>query len=264
MAADWLFEKEEYKPVNDNERFLDKSIIAIIAKLGRIKRRGSFRNRGFYKLNGIIKVVFTLINIFLLALSRSFLFVSIEGIFLIISLGFLEEEDRKGILSISFAIPLFTLIMLFPSFISGNHYNCTLIVMKIICTVLFVNILSFTTKWDNITKALKSLFIPDIFIWIMEITIKYIVILGEHSLNCLYALKLRSVGKNNNKYISLSRIIGNIFLMSKDMGEEMFSAMECRCFTGEYKSVSKFNINRNDIIYCAINIAMILIFIFTI
>lgn len=130
--------------------------------------------------------------------------------------------------------------MLVPSFIDGNIYNCVLIIMKIVGTIPSVNILSYTTKWDKISKSLKLFFITDLFIWVMEITIKYIVILVEHSLNLLYALKLRSIGKNNKKYNSISRIIGNLFLKSKDMGEEMFSAMECRGFTGEFNSVTNF------------------------
>ncbi|QGU95750.1 energy-coupling factor transporter transmembrane protein EcfT [Clostridium bovifaecis] len=263
MAADWLFQKEEHVPVKDNERFLDKSILAIIDMLGRIKRTGTFSNKAFYKLNGSLKVIFTLINILLLSLSRSFLFVSILDLCMVISLIILEKEDRKNILLISIIIPLFTFIMLIPSFLVGNKNNSILIIMKVVGTILSVNILSYTTKWDNITKTLKLLFIPDLFIWVMEITIKYIVILGEHSLNGLYALKLRSVGKNNKKYNSLSRIMGNLFLKSKDMGEEMFSAMECRGFTGEYSSIAKFKINKKDMMYCIANIIIFIIFILT-
>ena len=62
-----------------------------------------------------------------------------------------------------------------------------------------MNILSHTSRWSEISKSLKLLFIPDIFIWIMDITIKYIVLLGEHSINLLYALKLRSIGIHSNK-----------------------------------------------------------------
>ena len=261
MEADWLFKKEEPVTISDDERFLDKSILAILSVLGRIRRIGSYSNKKYYKLNGAIKVIFTFINILLLSLSRSFLFILIFDFCLLISLIFIERNDRKSILVLSVVIPVLTSIMLIPSFASGNTRNCILLVTKVAGTILSVNILSYTTKWDHVTKALKLFFIPDLFIWVMDITVKYIVILGEHSLNFLYALKLRSTGKNNRKYNSLSRIMGNLFLKSKDMGEEMFSAMECRGFTGEYDSLVKFKVNKIDMLYCTVNLFVIAFFI---
>lgn len=105
-------------------------------------------------------------------------------------------------------------------------------------------------------------FIPDIFIFVFDITIKYIYILGEFSLDMLYSLKLRSIGFNNNKYTSLSKIMGNLFLKSKEMGEEIHSAMECRGFTGEYTSYSKFKFTLNDLLFSIVNVAIIFMYIF--
>lgn len=261
MEAEWLFKKDEPVTISDNDRFLDKSTLALLSVLGRIRRIGSYSNKKYYKLNGAIKVIFTFINILLLSLSRSLLFVLIFNLCLLISLVFLERNDRKSILVLSVVIPVLTSIMLIPSFLSGNMNNSVLLVMKVAGTILSVNILSYTTKWDHVTKALKLFFIPDLFIWVMDITVKYIVILGEHSMNFLYALKLRSIGKNNRKCNSLSRIMGNLFLKSKDMGEEMFSAMECKGFTGEYDSVVKFKVNKIDMFYCTVNLIVIAFFI---
>jgi len=202
MEAEWLFKKEEPAAITDDERFLDNSILAILSVLGRIRRIGGYSNKKYYKLNGSLKVIITFINILLLSLSRSSLFVLTLDFCLLISLIFLERNDRKSILVLSIAIPAITSIMLIPSFVSGNTHNSILLVMKIAGTILSVNILSYTTKWDHVTKALKLFFIPDLFIWVMDITVKYIAILGEHSLNFLYALKLRSTGKNNRKYNS--------------------------------------------------------------
>lgn len=261
MDAEWLFQKDEYTPIKDHEKFVDKSIFSIINMLGRIKRRGNYSIKPFYKLNATLKVMFTLINIVLLALSRNFTFIIALDIYLLICILTLEKEEIKDILFMCFVIPIFTLIMLIPSLLSGNITNSLLIILKVASTILSVNILSYTTKWEHITKALKFLFIPDLFIWVMEITIKYIVILGEHSLNMLYALKLRLIGKNNKKYNSLSKLMGNLFLKSKEMGEEMFSAMECRGFTGEYKSPVSFKMDKYDSIYCVVNIAFIVAFV---
>jgi cobalt/nickel transport system permease protein len=260
MEVEWLFEKEKQAAVKDSEQFLDRSILAILKALSRIKRIGAYSGKRYYRLNGTLKLVFTFINIVLLSLARTPLYVCTVDLCLLLSLLLLEKRDRSGILALSCVIPLMTSVMLIPSIAGGNKLNGMLIILKLVGTVLSVNILSYTTKWDHITKALKLFFISDLFIWVMDITIKYIVVLGEHSLNFLYALKLRSVGKNRNKQASLSKVIGNLFLKSRDMSEEMFSAMECRGFTGEYTGGSRFRFGKADAAYSAANILAIAFF----
>ena len=125
-----------------------------------------------------------------------------------------------------------------------------------------MNLLSHNTKWSEISKALKLIFIPDIFIWIMDITIKYIVLLGEHSINLLNALKLRSIGITANKYNSLTGIMGNLFIKSYKMSEEMFHAMECRGFVGEYTTKVNLKLKKMDYVYLAINILLVILFIY--
>ena len=54
--------------------------------------------------------------------------------------------------------------------------------------------------------------------------------------------------------------MGNLFFKTKSMGEDMYSAMECRGFTGEYVSYKKFRFTLKDAIYLIITIAIIVIF----
>ena len=52
----------------------------------------------------------------------------------------------------------------------------------------------------------------------------------------LTSLRLRSVGQNRKKAQSFSGISGISFLKSREMAEEMYAAMCCRGFVGEYKT----------------------------
>lgn len=257
---EWLYKKDTYIPRNDKDRFIDKSIVSIIHMLSLIKRNSKVSTSFMYKLNPVIKLIFTVLNIVLISISRNFTYVLAIDVYLLLFVALLDVEDIKKILALSFLVPLFTVIMLVPSMLMGNIINSILLLLKVIGTVVSVNLLSYTTKWHDITKALKLFFIPDIFILVFDITIKYIYILGEFSLEMFYALKLRSVGRNNSKYSSLSKIMGNLFLKSKEMGDEMYSAMECRGFTGEYKSYSKFKFNFKDFIYCFVNMLIIIMY----
>jgi cobalt/nickel transport system permease protein len=109
---------------------------------------------------------------------------------------------------------------------------------------------------------LKIFFIPDIFIFVLDIAIKYILLLGEYTLNMLYALRLRSIGRNNNKYTSLSGIAGTMFTRSREMAEEMHAAMECRGFTGEYSRPSRFSFHLMDAGLIALAAVAVLLFLY--
>lgn len=133
-----------------------------------------------------------------------------------------------------------------------------MLALKILASVASINILAFTTQWNDLTGALKAFRIPDMFIFVLDITIKYILVLGEFSLNMVYALKLRSVGKSMDKSTSLSGIVGTMFIVSKEMAEGMYGAMECRGFTGAYKVYKNFKFKLADYICIMFNIIFIL------
>lgn len=259
MIEGWLSEKDEYVPDKESNSFIDKSIFSFLKVFSNI-RRSRNKDKLIYTINPTLKVTFTIINILLISLSRSIIYLSIIDIYILIGIFLTDMEERRNIIAVSFIFPIATLIILIPSMLHGNIYNSLLLFQRMISSVLLTNLLSYTTKWRDISRALKLLFIPDIFIWVMEITLKYIVLLGEYSTNLLYSLKLRSIGKNNDKYGSVTRIMGNLFLKSYKMSEEMSSAMECRGFVGEYNMTMKTKLKKIDYLYGLINILLIVLF----
>ncbi|MBP2032535.1 cobalt/nickel transport system permease protein [Clostridium algifaecis] len=257
---DWLLKKDDYIPEKDSDKFIDKSIFSILKVLSLIKRRNKLKSGFIYKINPVIKLIFMILNIVFLSVSRNFMYVIAVDIYFLLLLSSLDADEIKNILILSMIVPIFTLIMLIPSILTGNIINSFILISKIFGTIMIVNIFSCTTKWSYITRSLKVFFIPDIFILVFDITIKYIYILGQFALNMFYSLKLKSVGKNNKKYSSVPKIIGTLFLKSNEMGEEMYSAMECRGFTGEYKNFSKFKFTMSDLLYCIISILVIALY----
>ena len=69
-----------------------------------------------------------------------------------------------------------------------------------------------------------------------------------------------NAGKNNKKMTSITSIMGNLFFKSKNMGEDMYMAMECRGFTGEYVSYGKFKFTAIDAVYILIIAILIALF----
>lgn len=100
--------------------------------------------------------------------------------------------------------------------------------------VTLVGILSSETSWNKLTGSLRTFHVPPLFIFTLDITLKYISILGEICVDILRAVSLRSVGKNPINAKSFSGVLGITFLKSSEMAEEMYASMCCRGFTGEY------------------------------
>jgi len=258
---EWLVEDEDYIPQSDKDTFINKSILSLLSILSRIKTQDSGKPAK-YNVNATFKVAFTFLLIALLSISKSFSFVMVINVYLLVILSTMEAQNIMKILRVSFVMAFFTFIVLLPAAFGGNSFSIVMITSKVFATITAVNILSRSIRWSSITSAFKRFFIPDIFIFVFDITIKYIVMLGDFTLNMLYALKLRSVGKNKGKYSSLSGIGGSMFIKSKEMADEMYIAMECRGFTGEYHVYSNFKFTIADFIYIMINVGIILVFLY--
>jgi cobalt/nickel transport system permease protein len=120
-----------------------------------------------------------------------------------------------------------------PEGISNN----LVIVGKVFLSLEMVTIFNHTTQWNHITTALRKLHLPGIFIFTLDITLKYIVLLGTLIEEILTSLTLRSVGKNNKKYQSIGGVMGVTFVRGTEMSQEMYEAMRCRGFTDDYKGL---------------------------
>jgi cobalt/nickel transport system permease protein len=258
---EWLLGNENYVPQSDRDTFINKSITSLLSVLSHIQRQSRHKT-DLFGINVAFSVIFTILFIVLLSVSRDLIFVITAIVYLLLVLCLLKAEDVISILKLSFGAAVFTFIILLPTALYGNYYSITMITPKVFAAVTAVNILSRSARWNSITGALKTFFIPDIFILVLDITIMYITMLGEFSLNMLYALKLRSVGKNKNKHTSLSGIAGTMFIKSREMAEETYAAMECRGFTGEYHRYKKFKFSLADALYIIINAVIILSFVY--
>ncbi|SHI47355.1 cobalt/nickel transport system permease protein [Clostridium cavendishii DSM 21758] len=256
---EWLLKKDDYVPPKDKDAFIDKSIISILGIVIKFTKQTEYRKKRV-EINALVKLISTLILIAFISLTKNFTFVLVVTVFMLVLINFFRINEIKHILKVSLTVAVFTFIIFLPSIFLGYGNNILMITLKILVSVAFVNILAFTTQWNDLIGALNVFRVPNMFIFVLDITIKYILILGEFSLNMVYALKLRSVGKSNSKSTSISGIVGTMFIKSKEMAEEMHGAMECRGFIGEYKVYKKFKLKLPDYICIIFNLAFILMY----
>jgi cobalt/nickel transport system permease protein len=255
---EWLTQKENYSPQSDRDTFINKSILSFLGIVALVRAQDA---REKFSVNPFFRVLFTLMLVVLISLSRSTAFLYLIFAYLLLLLCTLPGKDILKTLRIGLVTTLFTVVILLPSALYGNYYSIVMIPAKVFCTITAVSILSRATRWDRIIGALKRFHVPDLLIFILDITLKYIVMLGEFCVELLYSLKLRSVGKNRSKYSSMAGIAGTLFIKSREMAEEMYTAMECRGFDGEYRVYQKFSFGLSDLAYLLINAGIVTAFI---
>lgn len=230
---EWLLKDEQYLPHRDREAFLNRSILSFLSVLSKGRPRGG-KEEGRGRMEPLVKVLAVFTAILLVSLTRSPSFLAMAGTGLLVVLSLQSGERIATVLKTSLAVAVFTVLILLPSAFWGHGSSLVMITAKVLISVTSVKLVAVTTEWASISGAFKRLGAPDLFILVFDIALKYITLLGEFALTMLYALKLRSVGRNAGKTTSLAGIAGTLFLKSKEMAEEMYAAMECRGFTGEY------------------------------
>lgn len=258
---DWLTTKENYSPSKDHDSFIDKSILCLLRVLSKIKNKNTYNERNSESVS--LKLIFILLIIILTSCSKNILFVLLIASGVLLRLCLMDGKNILKILKLQIYTILISALILSPSAIFMNNFNaCTFILLKIFVSTTLMMIFSITTQWNSLSSSLKQFRIPDTFIFIFDTTLRYIILLGNLCLDMLTALKVRSVGVNNHKQKSLSSIAGTTFIKSTEMAEDMFSAMACRGFTGEYKITSR-KINKKLLVfYLLCSFTLILVFIY--
>lgn len=228
---EWLQQNDVYEAPNDRDAFLTKSILSLMSVLSSF--RAKTRSYGA-KYPAPLKLIVCLGMILTVSISRNMLVAYITLAVLLVHAVFLNGELLRRTISTAFAAAMLSAIILIPSIFLGSPQSMLTVSVKVFISVGLIGILAATTEWNRLTAGLAAFHIPNVFIFTLDITLKYIVILGNISLDMLNALKLKSIGHNRSKAQSLSGVLGVTFMKSKQMSDEMLQAMECRGFDGEY------------------------------
>lgn len=254
----WMCESEAYDPYIDKDGFIIKSTQAVLGVLSKLKWNTG--KDGHFSASPSLKLCYTFLFILLTACSKNYFFSLIMAAGTLIVLATYPGAMMKQILSGSLGAILFSALILLPAVFMGNPQILLTIVTKVFISVTLIGILSAGTSWNQLTASLRAFHIPDLFIFTLDITLKYIAVLGEICMEILISLRLRSVGKNKEKAKAFSGILGIAFLKSREMADEMYAAMCCRGFVGEYKSTRKHERRKQDIFYIIFMLLLIIIF----
>ncbi|MDA8442003.1 MAG: cobalt ECF transporter T component CbiQ [Peptococcaceae bacterium] len=118
-----------------------------------------------------------------------------------------------------------------------------LVMLRVGNSVSLAALLTLTTRWPELLKALRILFVPKIFITTLEMTYRYIFVLLALVEDMFFARKARMLGpgslQENRHFIAAS--MGTLFGKSQAMSEEVYASMLARGYSGEIKTMSSFH-----------------------
>jgi len=234
MIPDWMKEDDNYVPPKDGGTFVIKTIKSLAHLMARIKvQKGHEKKRSMPVL---LKLILTLLAILTIAISKESLSLMAIGAVLLLYLATWPGEDIASCLKGAVIAALFTALVMTPAMLmnpAGIRNNLSL-VLRVFLSVTCLNIFNHTSQWNHISLAMRKLHIPRIFIFTLDMTLKYIVLLGNLIENLLTSMSLRMVGKNTKKYGSLGGVMGVTFVRGNELNQMMYEAMQCRGFTGDY------------------------------
>ena len=139
--------------------------------------------------------------------------------------------------------------------------SASLFVLRVATSVSLVVLLTLTTRWPHILKALSVYRVPQFFTFILGMTYRYIHLLLRQIEDTHLARKSRTIGREkggSGRKWAISQIK---FALNRSLntGEKVYLAMVSRGFTYELKTIDNFSLKSIDYVWMAVSLIIIAI-----
>ena len=237
MIPDWLKTEERIAPPRDGGAFALRTLKALGGVLARLRvQRG---REGRLRVPVLVRLLLLLALILTLSLARHPLLLLAITALVLGYVSTLSARELASVLRPALGGAALALLLLLPALLlrPAGRLNNLLLAGKVFLSVTMVNCFNRRTQWNELTAALRRLHVPGVFVFILDLTLKYIVLLGGLLVDLLTARELRAVGRDRHKYRSVGGMLGLTFLRSVQLSRETWEAMCCRCFTEDYRGL---------------------------
>ena len=246
-----------------------------------------------------VRIVISILTIFLCALSRNALFTYSVLAAELLHLSLLTSGQVGRVMK-RLALPVvFSILITLPAVFLGSPGTCLTVSLKVAESVLILLLMNEDLTWKEITRAFGALHFPDLFVLVLDQTVRFLVLLGRYSDEILEAVTLRMVGSlqeriskgdtsgqkgqaaikqqeqspegrpgafsrlsHHARQHNFGGILGTTFLKARRMSVESFEAMECRGFEGTYRTYRKQGFHWYDGAYLSLGAVLIILFAF--
>jgi cobalt/nickel transport system permease protein len=137
-----------------------------------------------------------------------------------------------------------------------------LLILRVGVAVSLAALLTMTTGWNELLRALRALFVPRLFLVVLLMTYRYLALLLQTAAEMFVARRSRTVGRQTNadgrRFVGAS--VGALYSKTLALSEEVHAAMVSRGFNGEMRTLTRLCWNRADSLW---TIAVLLIALLT-
>ncbi|MEE1114007.1 MAG: energy-coupling factor transporter transmembrane component T [Eubacterium sp.] len=174
-----------------------------------------------------------------------------------------KAREIPELLKAPAAASLLSLLITLPAVFLGSPATMLTVTMKVFTSVLILALLNNHLRWQEMTAAFGTLGMPQIFVFTLDMTMRFLVILGRYSNEILEAVSLRRIGKKTWKNAGTGGVLGSTYLHAVRAAEGTSEAQTCRCFRGEYKNYRKYRFGIRDAGMIALMALVTAFFIYT-
>lgn len=234
-----MLKPENYNPPADKSSFIEHNLGRFGNVLGQVGRAlpigASPIDRMLCSVNPGVRLLGVLIAIVCINITRNMLFSYIMLAVVLVMMAVRPARLLRALLSPVLAVCILSLVVAVPSLLIGQYSAPLRLVVRAFVAVSLVIALARTVPWNRLIAGLRAVGCPDSVIYICDVTIQFIDILGRSMMELLDALRLRSVGRDRTKLISAGRLMGVLFLRANTQARQMAESMVCRGFDGTYR-----------------------------
>jgi cobalt/nickel transport system permease protein len=119
-------------------------------------------------------------------------------------------------------------------------------------SILFLILLTSTTTFSNILKALEHLKMPRVLVMIMSFMYRYIFVLTDEVMRMKQARDSRNFGEGGRRLWQIRTVgnmIGTLFIRSYERGERVYAAMVARGFDGHSRTLNRLYFRPADVYF---------------
>lgn len=133
------------------------------------------------------------------------------------------------------------------------------IFIKTVLVVICLAVLTQTTEFFRIIKALEWFKVPKLFISLLGLTYRYIQLLFGESIKVKRSIDSRSFGKRSKieEIVILKSTLLHIFIRTFERSERIYAAMLSRGYEGTVSTMSFLYFKKRDFVFAGLIIAFI-------
>ena len=241
----WLTQHQDYEPQPDSDGFITKSILSVSSVLSRMRLDDGVDTS--FSPSAPVKLVFGLVGILLVSLSRNYLFVLLMLAGVVVRAALLPQRALDRVAATASAAALLAFVVMLPAALLGQPRSALTIAGKALISTGIAMEVALTTPSADLTGALRAFRVPNLFIMTLDLALRSIVRLGEVAIEVLTALRLRSVGRNRHKGSAMGGVGGVVLLKAAEASQQTHDAMRCRGFEGTYDDGRRWAPRHTDV-----------------